>query len=115
MFNARDEIINLFKKVIFPYKYNVFKTKEKEELEKELDKNKFSKDIENKSEGINYDLFEKHFNNLVPTVLAKKLFEIKNKNKNIKFVDVIKSEIIDLKNKIEKMSKEEKKMKNKMK
>ena len=109
LFNARDEIINLFKKVIFLYKYNVFKTKEKEELEEELDKNKFSKDIENKSEGINYDLFEKHFNNLVPTVLAKKLFEIKNKNKNIKFVDVIKSEIIDLKNKIEKMSKEEKK------
>ena len=39
----------------------------------------------------------------------KKLFEIKDKNKNIKFVNVIKSGIIDLKNEIEKMSKEEKK------
>ena len=38
----------------------------------------------------------------------KKLFEIKDKNKNIKFVNVIKSGIIDLKNEIEKMSKEEK-------
>ena len=80
MFHARDEIINFFKKVIFPYKDNAFKTKEKEESEakeeseEELDKNKFFKiDIENKSEGINYDLFEKHFNNLVPTVLAKKI------------------------------------------
>ena len=49
---ARDEIINLFKKGTFPYRGNVFKTKEKEESEekseeldeesdKELDENKF--------------------------------------------------------------------------
>ena len=29
--DARDEIINLFEKGTFPYKGNVFKTKEKEE------------------------------------------------------------------------------------
>ena len=40
--------------------------------------------------------------------MAKKLFEIKNKNKNIKFVNVIKSGIIDLKNKIEKCLKKKK-------
>ena len=34
--DVRDEIINLFEKGIFPYKGNVFKTKEKEES-KELD------------------------------------------------------------------------------
>ena len=34
--DVRDEIINLFEKGIFPYKGNVFKTKEKEESE-ELD------------------------------------------------------------------------------
>ena len=50
--DARDEIINLFKKGTLPYKGNVFKTKEKEESEekseeldeesdKELDENKF--------------------------------------------------------------------------
>ena len=78
---ARDEIINLFEKGIFAYKGNVFKTKEKEESE-ELDENKFFKDIENESEGINYDLFKTHFSAIAPTVLAKTLFETKNKNKN---------------------------------
>ena len=33
LFDARDEIINLFEKGIFPYKGNVFKTKEKQESE----------------------------------------------------------------------------------
>ena len=33
MFDARDGIIDLFKKGIFPSKGNVFKTKEKEESE----------------------------------------------------------------------------------
>ena len=31
LFDARDEIINFFGKGTFPYKGNVFKTKEKEE------------------------------------------------------------------------------------
>ena len=33
--DARDEIINLFEKGIFPYKDNVFKTKEEEESEEQ--------------------------------------------------------------------------------
>ena len=33
MFDGRDEIIDLFEKGTFPSKGNVFKTKEKEELE----------------------------------------------------------------------------------
>ena len=39
--------------------------------------------------------------------MAKKLFETKEKNKNDNFVNLIKSEIIDLKKEIEKMSKNE--------
>ena len=66
LFDARDDIIDLFKKGIFPYKGNVFKTKEKESVEKKLEKikngyNKFFKYIENESKGINYELFEKQF------------------------------------------------------
>ena len=66
LFDARDDIIDLFKKGIFPYKGNVFKTKEKESVEKKLEKikngyNKFFKYIEIESKGINYDLFEKQF------------------------------------------------------
>ena len=34
LFDARDDIIDLFRKEIFPYKGNVFKTKEKESVEK---------------------------------------------------------------------------------
>ena len=115
MFGARDEVIDLFEEEIFLFKGNVFKTKEKEESEEELDENKFFKYIENKSENINNELFEKHFKFVAPTVLAKELFETKDKNKNIKFVNVIKSGIIDLKNKLEKMSEEEKKLKNQIK
>ena len=83
------------------------KQKKKEKLEEELDENKFFKDIENKSEGINYESFEKHFNFLAPTVLAKELFETTDKNKTIKFVNVIKSGLHDLKDEIKKMSEDE--------
>ena len=72
MSDARNSIIDLFEKGIFPYKLNAFKTKEEEELKEELDKNKFFNFIENESENINYELFERHFINVVPTALGKK-------------------------------------------
>ena len=105
MFDARDEIINLFEKGAFPYKVKVFKTKEKEELEE----NKFFAYIENESKDISYELFKTHFNFVAPTVLAKKLYETKDKKKNNELVNVIKSGLIDLKGEIEKMSEDEKK------
>ena len=114
MSDARDEIINFFEKGIFPYKDNTFKTKEKNS-EEELEKNKFFKYLENESKGINYDLFKEYFNFVAPTVLAKKLFETKDKNKNNNFVNVIKSELRDLKDEIEKISEDEKKLKNQIK
>ena len=116
MSDARDESITFFEKGIFPYKDNTFKTKEKEESkeesEEELDENKFFKYIENESEDINYDLFKDYFNFVVPTVFAKELFQTKNEKKNSELVNVIKSGIIDLKDKIKMMFKDEKKLKN---
>ena len=94
--DARDEII-FFEKGVFLYIGNVFKTKEKEESEKEPEGNKFLKYIENESESINHDLFKEYFNFIAPTVLAKKLFETKDEIKNNDFVNVIKSRIHDLK------------------
>ena len=79
------------------------------------DYNKFFKYIANESEDINYELFEKYFNNVVPSALAKELFETKDKNKNNKFVNVIKSGLRDLKDEIKKMSEDEKKLKNQIK
>ena len=52
------KLLIFLKKGTFLYKGNVFKTKEKENLEG----SKFFEYIENESKGINYKLFEKHFN-----------------------------------------------------
>ena len=111
--DARDDIIDLFEKGTFPYKGNVFKTKE-EESKKERIK-KFIKYIEDESKGINYELFKKYFYASVPTALARKLCKAKDKKENNELVNVIKSELINLKEEIEKMFEEETKMKNQMK
>ena len=85
LFDARDDIIDLFEKgTTFPYKGNVFKTEEEESEENKLEKikddnKKFIKYIEDESKGINYELFKKYFSFSVPSALAKQLYEIKNK------------------------------------
>ena len=56
-----------------------------------------------------------YFNLVVPTILTKKLYEMKNKKESDKLVNVIKSGLIDLKNKIKEMSEDEKKLKNQIK
>ena len=104
MFFIRNEIIRAFNRGIFLY---IDRFKVEKESDKESDENEFFKYIENKSEGINYELFEKYFNNVVPSALAKKLFETKDKNKTNIFVNVIKSGLYDLKDEIKKTSKEE--------
>ena len=109
MLNTRKDIIDFFEKGIFPYKGNVFEIKEEkseEESKEERIKN-FIKYIEDESNGINYELFKKHFNFVVPSALVKQLYETKNKNKNNELVNVIKSRLSDLKYQTEKMSKEE--------
>ena len=53
-------------------------------------------------------MFKDYFNFLVPSALAKELYEIKNKNKNNKLVNAIKSGLSDLKDKIKEMSEDEK-------
>ena len=44
----------------------------------------------------------------------KKIYEMKNKKENDKLVNVIKSGLIDLNNKIKEMSEDEKKLKNRI-
>ena len=103
-----------FEKGTFRYKGNVFKTKEEESEENKLEKikdnfKKFIKYIENESKGINYDLFKDYFDLVVPSVLAKKLYETKNKNKNNDLVELIKVRWSNLKDEFEKISEDEKK------
>ena len=52
-------------------------------------------------------MFKHYFNFAVPIALVKQLDETKNKNKNNKLGNIIKTGLSDLKNKIEKMSGEE--------
>ena len=71
------------------------------------DYNKCFKYIEDKSMGINYDLFEDYFNCSVPSALGKKLYETKDKNKNNDLVELIKVRWSNLKDKAKKVSKKE--------
>ena len=108
----REDIISFFEKGTFPYKGNLFKTKEEESEENKLEKIKddykiFFKYIEDESKSIRYKLFEKYFYFSAATVLVKKLYETKDKKENNELVNVIKSGIIDLKDEIKKMSKKE--------
>ena len=91
LLNMRDDIIDLFEKGIFPYKGNVFKTKESKESE-ENKLEKIKDDYKKISQIywrwiISYELFKKHFNFVSPTVLVKKLYEIKNKKENKELVN----------------------------
>ena len=84
-------------------------------MKAEEEENKFSKYIENKSEGVRYDLFKKYFDFETSTQLTKNLFEIKDKKKNNDFVEEIKKRWSKLKDDIEKMSEDEKKLRSQIK
>ena len=78
MFDERDHIIDLFSKGIFPYKGSAFKTKEEESEENKLEKikddyKKFIEYLQNKSNTIDYNLFENYFAFSVPSALVRKL------------------------------------------
>ena len=101
MLYARNDIINAFDKNIFPYKHSKSKTKEEKPEEKSEKKSEEElKDYinntftftEEKSEGINNDLFTKYFNFLKPSTLAKQLYETKDKKKNNMLVEEIKTD-----------------------
>ena len=115
MSDTRDDIINLFEKGNFPYKGNVFKTKEEEESgENKLEKikddyKKFIEYIDNKSKTIDYNVFKNYFDFSVNSALVKKSYKTKNKKENNELVEKIKNRWSDLKDEIKRMSKDEKK------
>ena len=102
-----EMILLIFLKKESPFRGNVFKKKVKE--------NKCFEYIENKSEGISYDLFKKYFDFETPTQLTKNLFDIINKKKNNDFVEEIKKRWSKLKDDIEEMSEDEKKLRSQIK
>ena len=52
-------------------------------------------------------MFKDYFDNVVPSALAKQLYETKNERKNNELVNLMKSILSDLKYKIKRMSKDE--------
>ena len=122
MLNNRQEVIDAFKTGIFLYIDGFQRKIESEEESKEESEEKmkdhftkFTEYIENESKDINYDLFKHYFNFVIPSALAKELYETKNKNKNNELVKAIKNRWINLKHEIKKMSEEEKKLNNQIK
>ena len=108
---VRNDIINAFYQKVFPYKDSESKTKEEkfgENSEEELKEyiNSTFTFIEEKSKEMNNDLFTKYFNFSTPIDLANQLYETKNKNKNSEFLKEIKNRWSNLKDEVEKMSKE---------
>ena len=122
MFYAKKDISDLFEKGICLYKGNVFKTKEEkskddsedesgEELEEDSEEEsekkrvkKFIEYVEKKSKDLNYDLFKNYFNFVVPSSLAKKLYQTKNKNKNNELIKATMNKWSNVKDEIKKMS-----------
>ena len=107
--NARKDIIDLFEKVIFPYRGNVFKTKEEQEKIK-TDMNKISKCIAEEEIDINEELFKKSFKIQKPSDMLMYLNKTNDKEENNKLVNMINSGLKDLEEEIKKMSEEEKRI-----
>ena len=92
--------IVFFENRIFPFKNNVYKTKQEktEEESKKYINNAFTF-IEEKSKNINNDLLKTYFDFLAPIDLAKKIFETEDKKKS-QFVEKIKIRWSNLKDEI---------------
>ena len=114
--NNRQKVIEGIKNGIFPHidGFQIEKESEEEseesvgESQKANNFKKFIEYIEKESVDINYDLFKEYFNFSLPTALAKKLYEIKNENKNHELVKAIKNNWSHLKDEIKKISEDEK-------
>ena len=72
---------------------------------------KLNKWIINEEEKINKELFTKHFKNQSPSEMFKSIYQTNDKDKNNTMVNLIKSGLKDLKEKIKKTSEAEKKLK----
>ena len=112
LLNNKQEVINAFKIGIFPYiDKSQTKKESEEESDEKLDENNFLNILRINQKVLTTICF-KHILTLYlsPTVLAKTLFETKNKKNNNDLVNVSNSELKDLKEEITNMSEEGKKI-----
>ena len=79
------------------------------------DVNELNELIIKEETGMNRELFKKYFNFQMPTVVLKTLYNLNDRNKNNKLVNIIKSGLSDFKNEIENTSEKKRKKKKKKK
>ena len=84
--------------------------KKKKRKKKIFNANKFNKQVNKQETSINKELFKNHFSFQTPSALLKELYKANDKEKNKQLVSVINSGLKDLKEEINKMSKEERKI-----
>ena len=108
-YEGRKKIIEGLKNEVFPLYYEK-EYNEQMEFEKEEEKifnaNKFNKWVSKQETNINKELFKNHFSFQTPSALLKELYKTNDKEKNRLLVSVINSGLKDLKEEINKMSKE---------
>ena len=92
------------------YGYPSDEEQEKTQEETITDANAFNEWIIKKQADINSELFMKHFNFQRPSDMLKNLYQINDKEKKNKLVNVINSGLKDLKEEIKEMSEEERKI-----
>ena len=116
-YEGREKIIEGFKNEVFPFYYDrvdeeqmVFEKEEEQEEVTITDANKFNEWINKQETKINKKLFKNYFSFQTPYALPKELYKTNDKEKNRLLVSVINSGLKYLKEKIKKMSKEERKI-----
>ena len=100
-----------YKKLRLADIYDYPSEEEKEKIQEETitDANAFNEWIIKKEADINSELFIEHFNFQNPSDVLKNLYQINDKEKKNKLVNVINSGLKDLKEEIKKMSEKERK------
>ena len=110
---GREKIIEGFKEGIFLLKSDgEFEQQQTSKKPIKTDIDEFSKYIAEEEAHINKELFMKHFNFQNPSDMLKNLYQINDKEKKNKLVNVINSGLKDLKEEIKEMSEEERKIEN---
>ena len=101
-----------YKKLRLTDDYQHLSEEEREEIQEKTitDANAFNAWFIKKEADINSELFMKHFNFQNPSDMLKNLYQINDKEKKNKLVNVINSGLKDLKEEIKKISEEERKI-----
>ena len=114
-YEGREKIIEGFKNRVFSFYYDrdheeQMKYEKEEEEETIFNVNKFNEWVNKQETSINTELFKKHFKIQRPSDMLKYLYQTNDRKKNHELVNMINSELKDLKKEIKKMCKEKRKI-----